>query len=87
VPSREGSGASETNLDRSRQRNPPPDRASGRDHRPGKVRRFCTGDLTEFHETGGELVRREVFHIQKEEMAFLATLAQMLDEDKEDSCR
>ena len=34
-----------------------------------------------FREKGLELVEREVFHIQKEEMGFLPAIAQMIDEE------
>lgn len=36
-----------------------------------------------FREKGLELVEREVFHIQKEEMGFLPALDQMIDEEKD----
>ncbi len=36
-----------------------------------------------FREKGLELVEREVFHIQKEEMGFLPALDQMIDEDQD----
>lgn len=49
---------------------------------------FRGGELTaetwkEFHRLGLELVEREVFHVQKEEMGFLPALDQMLDPDEE----
>jgi len=37
----------------------------------------------EFHETGGEIAEREIFHIQKEEMGFLPALDQMLEEEED----
>jgi len=41
-----------------------------------------SGDTwVEFHHLGLELVEREVFHIQKEEMGFLPVLEQMMDPD------
>ncbi len=42
---------------------------------------FTPESWVEFHETGGEITEREIFHIQKEEMGFLPALDQMLDED------
>ena len=34
----------------------------------------------QFRDTGGELVEREIFHIQKEEMGLLAAISALLDE-------
>ena len=34
----------------------------------------------DFRDTGGELVEREIFHIQKEEMGLLAAISALLDE-------
>jgi len=48
-----------------------------------KASGFSAAAWAEFHETGGEVVEREVFHIQKEEMGFLPALDQMLDEDED----
>ncbi|MBF0561561.1 MAG: hemerythrin domain-containing protein [Alphaproteobacteria bacterium] len=39
---------------------------------------FTPASWGEFHELGLEMVEREVFHVQKEEMAFLPALDQML---------
>jgi len=52
------------------------------------ARSFRGGELTsetwaEFHRLGLELIEREVFHVQKEEMGFLPALDQMLDPDDE----
>lgn len=45
---------------------------------------FTPDNWEEFHRLGAELVEREVFHIQKEEMGFLPALDQILDpEDAE----
>jgi hemerythrin-like domain-containing protein len=46
-----------------------------------KVEGFSAALWAEFHKTGGEVVEREAFHIQKEEMGFLPALDQMLDEE------
>ena len=40
---------------------------------------FNADSWGEFHSFGQELVEREVFHVQKEEMGFLPGLQQMLD--------
>lgn len=40
---------------------------------------FTAETWREFHSFGMELVEREVFHVQKEEMGFLPGLQQMLD--------
>jgi len=52
------------------------------------ARGFRGGELTsdswaEFHRLGLEIIEREVFHVQKEEMGFLPALDQMLDPDDE----
>lgn len=39
---------------------------------------FAAADWTEFRNLGLEMVEREIFHIQKEEMGFLPALDQML---------
>lgn len=39
---------------------------------------FAGDDWAEFHRLGLEMVEREVFHVQKEEMGFLPALDQML---------
>ncbi|MBF0094230.1 MAG: hemerythrin domain-containing protein [Alphaproteobacteria bacterium] len=39
---------------------------------------LSAGDWKEFHALGREMVEREVFHVQKEEMGFLPALDQML---------
>jgi len=49
---------------------------------------FNGGQLTgeswaEFHRLGLEIIEREVFHVQKEEMGFLPALDQMLDPEEE----
>lgn len=36
-----------------------------------------------FHEAASELVERETYHIQKEEMALLAAISSLLDEDQD----
>lgn len=43
---------------------------------------FETGTWAEFHRLGKELVEREVFHIQKEEMGFLPAMDQILQPDE-----
>lgn len=43
---------------------------------------FAAADWAEFHRLGRELVEREVFHIQKEEMGFLPAMDQILDADE-----
>lgn len=40
---------------------------------------FDAGTWRIFHEQGLELVEREVFHVQKEEMGFLPTLEQIIE--------
>ena len=40
---------------------------------------FSAETWAEFHRLGGQLVEREVFHVQKEEMGFLPALDQSLD--------
>lgn len=45
---------------------------------------FAAGDWAEFHRLGRELVEREVFHIQKEEMGFLPAMDQILQPDEAD---
>ena len=42
---------------------------------------FSSESWSEFHAKGLELVEREVFHIQKEEMGFLPALEQILEPD------
>ena len=42
---------------------------------------FTDADWAEFVCLGGELIEREVFHIQKEEMGFLPALEQVVDPD------
>ena len=42
---------------------------------------FSAEDWAEFHRIGREMVEREVFHVQKEEMGFLPALDQMLPPD------
>ncbi|MEO5336563.1 MAG: hemerythrin domain-containing protein [Magnetospirillum sp. WYHS-4] len=42
---------------------------------------FDAATWKEFHELGLEMVEREVFHVQKEEMGFLPALDQMLPPD------
>jgi hemerythrin-like domain-containing protein len=42
---------------------------------------FSEASWKEFHALGLEMVEREVFHIQKEEMGLLAAINAMLDED------
>lgn len=44
---------------------------------------FSADSWADFHETGGEVAEREVFHIQKEEMGFLPALDQILDADED----
>ncbi len=36
-----------------------------------------------FHEAGAELAEREIYHIQKEEMALLAAITSLLDEEQD----
>jgi hemerythrin-like domain-containing protein len=43
---------------------------------------FEAGAWAEFHRLGKELVEREVFHIQKEEMGFLPAMDQILQPDE-----
>jgi len=40
---------------------------------------FVAEDWAEFRASGGELIEREMFHIQKEEMGLLAGIAQLVD--------
>lgn len=47
----------------------------------GKASGFSAETWKEFHELGLEMVEREVFHVQKEEMGFLPALDQMLPPD------
>ncbi|MCB2100435.1 MAG: hemerythrin domain-containing protein [Rhodobacterales bacterium] len=42
---------------------------------------FSDAEWGEFVRLGGELIEREVFHIQKEEMGFLPALEQVIDPD------
>ena len=54
----------------------------------GLARTAGTGGFTpeawkEFHELAAEIVEREVFHVQKEEMGFLPALNQVMDPDLE----
>ena len=52
--------------------------------RTARAEGFTPAAWEEFHRLGAELVEREVFHIQKEEMGFLPALDQILDpEDAE----
>ena len=44
---------------------------------------FTPESWAEFREKGQELVEREVFHIQKEEMGFLPAVDQILDEEQD----
>ena len=44
---------------------------------------FTTDSWEEFRIAGLELVEREVFHVQKEEMGFLPGLDEILDEDED----
>ncbi len=46
-----------------------------------KAEGFTAERWREFHRVGLELVERELFHIQKEEMGFLPALDQMLSSD------
>lgn len=46
---------------------------------------FTDASWEDFHNLGGELVEREVFHVQKEEMGFLPALDQMLDAAEDDA--
>jgi hemerythrin-like domain-containing protein len=50
--------------------------------RAGLEQGFDAETWTKFRETGLELVEREVFHIQKEEMGFLPGLEEFLDEEE-----
>lgn len=49
----------------------------------GRKDGFTQSSWDDFREKGLELVEREVFHIQKEEMGFLPALDQMIDEDQD----
>jgi len=44
---------------------------------------FTQESWEEFYDKGLEMVEREVFHIQKEEMGFLPAIDQMIDEDEQ----
>lgn len=44
---------------------------------------FSGDSWEEFRKAGLELVEREVFHVQKEEMGFLPALDEILDEDED----
>ena len=46
---------------------------------------FSTAPSQEFHQVGGELIEREIFHIQKEEMGFLPAMDQMLAAEEADA--
>jgi len=48
-----------------------------------KANGFTAESWADFHETGGEVAEREIFHIQKEEMGFLPALDQILDADED----
>ncbi len=52
--------------------------------RDGLEQGFDAETWTTFRELGLELVEREVFHIQKEEMGFLPGLEQFLDDEESD---
>lgn len=43
---------------------------------------FSSGDWREFSGIGRELIEREMFHIQKEEMGFLPAMDQILGDDE-----
>ncbi len=49
--------------------------------REAKAGGFTAETWAEFHRSGLEMVEREVFHVQKEEMGFLPALDQMLPAD------
>jgi len=42
---------------------------------------FTDGDWKDFAASGGELVERELFHIQKEEMGLLSAISALIDAD------
>lgn len=42
---------------------------------------FAAGDWQRFHELGMELLEREMFHIQKEEMGLLAAINALIDDE------
>ncbi|MBO32969.1 MAG: hypothetical protein CMM74_08340 [Rhodospirillaceae bacterium] len=44
---------------------------------------FTADGWDEFRKAGMEMVEREVFHVQKEEMGFLPALDEILDEDED----
>lgn len=48
-----------------------------------KVEGFTQDAWEQFYDLGLEMVEREVFHIQKEEMGFLPAIDQMIDEDEQ----
>ncbi|MBL6946606.1 MAG: hemerythrin domain-containing protein [Rhodospirillales bacterium] len=48
---------------------------------PAKADGFSDESWREFHQVGRELIEREAFHVQKEEMGFLPALDQMLSPD------
>jgi len=48
----------------------------------GTAEGFTPETWAEFHGLGRELVEREVFHVQKEEMGFLPAMDQMLDSEE-----
>ncbi len=50
--------------------------------RQGLEKGFDAETWTAFREAGLELVEREVFHVQKEEMGFLPGLEEILDEEE-----
>lgn len=49
--------------------------------RSGRADGFTAASWAEFHQLGGELVERLVSHIQKEEMALLPLLDDLLDDE------
>lgn len=44
---------------------------------------FTAGEWTDFQEVAAELIERELFHIQKEEMGLLAAVAALLPADED----
>ncbi len=49
--------------------------------RGGSTEGFSAASWEEFQRQGRQLIEREVFHLQKEEMGFLPTLDQILSDD------
>ena len=51
----------------------------------GQEAGFTPESWAEFHGLAREIIEREVFHVQKEEMGFLPTLAQVMDPAMEEA--